>query len=55
MSKQRFEMRRNKEYQKLPYPDDGGLREPVRPFEATSSIFEMIRQHFANKTDLASK
>jgi hypothetical protein len=48
-------MKRQKEFQRTYYPPDGGLKEPVRDFRDAFSGWDMIRQHFANKTDLASK
>ena len=32
---------------KTMYPDDGGLKEPVRPYENT--IAKMIVEHFKNR------
>lgn len=40
-----------KERPKRLYPDDGGLREPVRSFEETPSAFDMLREHFAPKPE----
>ena len=31
---------------KRPYPPDGGLKEPVRKFEDTFSVWTVIREHF---------
>lgn len=28
------------------YPDDGGLKEPVREFGEGPNVFDMIRKHF---------
>jgi hypothetical protein len=31
---------------RLPYPPDGGLKEPVREFGETFNIWDVIRAHF---------
>lgn len=39
-------MEEGREVNKPMYPDDGGLREPVRPFEKTPGVFDVLRDHF---------